>query len=62
MLGHFQSKGNYLNKLEIGPFLHIFILPTQEPLGLGHFEPLDLYFNKLGKAPLGNAIYQISST
>ena len=29
------------------------------PFGPGHFEPLDIYWNKLGKGLRGNATYQI---
>ena len=36
-------------------------LQTQELLAYGHFRPSDLDLNKIGKGPLGNAIYLISS-
>ena len=41
--------------------LCISMLQTQEPLAYGHFGPSDLDLNKIGKGPLGNAIYLISS-
>ena len=31
------------------------------PPGMGHLRTWDLHLNKIGKGPLGNATYQISS-
>ena len=38
-------------------FLCISMVHTQDPLARGHLGPRDLHLNKLGKGPLGNAIY-----
>ena len=38
------------------------MVKTPDPMALGHFRPLDLNSNKLGKGLLGHATYQISST
>ena len=38
------------------------MVQTQDPMGRGHFEPGGYHLNKLGKGPLGNATYPISST
>ena len=38
-------------------FLCISMVQTQDPLARGHLGPWDLHLIKLGKGPLGNAIY-----
>ena len=41
-------------------FIHYYGLNIG-PLVWGHLGPRDFHLNKLGKGPLGNASYQISS-
>ena len=42
-------------------FMFSYVFLCFKPLAYGHFGPSDLGLNKLGKRPLGNATYLISS-
>ena len=62
---NFKHLSQVVLKLQIFSYcLHVCIslLQTQEPLAYGYFGLSDLDLNKIGKGPLGNATYLISST
>ena len=59
---NFKHLSQAVLKLQICSYcLCISMLQTQEPLAYGLFGSSDLDLNKIGKEPLGNATYLISS-